>query len=159
MNCSDFFPPSPRHKNQSYCMKPGCRRAQKADWKRNKMKTDPIFKENQKLSNKKWAQNNPGYWREYRKRNPEKVLRNRMLQLIRNRRQAKHQRNKTGSDSQFIAKVDASISNNFAPVGQFWLVPVIKIGDSLFILEKTTVSGFLSQIYLKPLNKERYDKA
>ncbi|WP_155321752.1 hypothetical protein [Desulfosarcina ovata] len=131
LNCYDFFPPSPRHKNQSYCMKPECRRAKKAAWKRAKMQTDPQFRKDQQLSNKKWVQNNPGFWRRYRKRNPEKTERNRILQRIRNqRRRAKRQ--KTGVVcSPLIAKVDASIPNRFGMVGQFWLVPVIAKVDPL----------------------------
>jgi len=71
-NCFEFFPPSPRHKHQKYCMKPACRRAKKAAWKRLKMDTDPKFKKDQYLINKKWAQNHPGYWKAYRRRNPRK---------------------------------------------------------------------------------------
>ena len=67
-------------------MKPQCRRAKKAAWKRTKTRTDPKFRQDRQLSNKKWAQNNPDYWRQYRKRNPEKAERNRILQRIRNQR-------------------------------------------------------------------------
>ena len=62
VNCCDFFQPSPRHKNQTYCMKPECRRAKKAAWKRTKMRTDAKFRQDQRLSNQKWAQNNRDYW-------------------------------------------------------------------------------------------------
>lgn len=84
IHCYDFFTPSPRHKNQCYCMKPECRKAKKAAWKRHKMATDPNFKRDQKLSNQKWSKNNHGYWKEYRKKNPKKAERNLMLQTIRN---------------------------------------------------------------------------
>ena len=94
-------------------MKPGCRRAKKAVWKRHKTATDPDFKQDQKLSNKKWAQNHPGYWKEYRKRNPEKAQRNRMLQGIRNRRGACNQKNHANTDIPLIAKVDALKVNIF----------------------------------------------
>jgi hypothetical protein len=30
------------------------------------MKTDPDFKDNQRVCNKKWAANHPGYWKQYR---------------------------------------------------------------------------------------------
>jgi len=112
-------------------MKPECRRAKKAAWKRHKMATDPDFKRDQKLSNKKWTQNNPGYWKEYRKINPEKAQRNRILQTIRNRRRPNNRKKNTNTDIPLIAKVDASISNNLKVVGQFWLVPVIAKVDAL----------------------------
>lgn len=130
LNCYEFFPPSPRHKNQRYCMKPPCRRAKKAAWKRHKMATDPNFKLDQKLSNQKWAQNTPGYWKDYRERNPQKAERNRILQSVRNRRQAKQGKSDRKVDASVIAKVDASITNNCL-VGQFWLVPVIAKVDAL----------------------------
>jgi len=112
-------------------MKPECRRARKAAWKRHKMSTDPKFKADHRLSCKKWARRNPGYWKQYRKRNPEKVQRNRMLQTIRNRRRKKAIQSGDCGDPDLIAKVDASITNNFSMVGQFWLVPVIAKVDAL----------------------------
>ncbi len=130
-NCFEFFPPSPRHKNQTYCMKPECRRAKKAAWKRHKMDTDPKFKEEQYLINKKWAQNRPGYWKEYRAKHPKKTERNRVLQTVRNRRRAEKRENKARTETKVIAKVDASISNNFRLLGRFWLIPVIAKVDAL----------------------------
>ena len=103
LNCYEFFPPSPRHKNQRYCMKPPCRRAKKAAWKRHKMATDPDFKLDQKLSNQKWAQNTPGYWKDYRERNPQKAERNRILQSVRNRRRAKQGKSDRKVDASVIA--------------------------------------------------------
>ena len=71
--CGDFFDPSPRHKNQTACKKAKCQRAKRAAWQRHKMKTDPVYRANQKSSQKQWARANPDYWREYREKNPEKV--------------------------------------------------------------------------------------
>ena len=131
VNCCDFFPPSPRHKNQSYCMKPECRRAKKAAWKRTKMRTDAKFRQDQRLSNQKWAHNNRDYWSRYRQRNPDKADRNRILQRIRNKRRAARRSKCTGQDPVLIAKVDASTSQNFNLIGQFWLVPIIAKVDAL----------------------------
>jgi len=53
--CGALFEPSPRHKNQMFCMKPECRRARKAAWQRHKMKTDPDRRLIEKpRSNKSW---------------------------------------------------------------------------------------------------------
>ena len=111
-HCGDLFEPSPRHKSQDYCMKTECRRARKAAWKRHKMRTDPDYGFNQRMSNKKWAEANPGYWKEYRKKNPEKAVRNQMLQAIRNRRRSKNNDLNAEVGASLIAKVDASKSNN-----------------------------------------------
>ena len=128
-HCGDFFTPSPRHKNQVYCMRPACRRARKAAWKRNKMQTDSDYSFNQKLSNQKWARDHPDYWRNYRREHPEYVKRNRILQTVRNRRQRCSHQSHVGCDS--VAKVDASIFNKNRLIGQFYLLPVIAKVDAL----------------------------
>ena len=128
--CSDFFDPSARHKNQSACKKPGCQRAKKAAWQRHKMKTDPDYRFNQRLSQKQWVQANPGYWKAYRKRNPEKAERNRLLQSMRNRRARSPQLN-ASKNRPLIAKMDASKLDKFEILGQFWMVPVIAKMDAL----------------------------
>jgi hypothetical protein len=104
-------------------MKPECRRARKAAWKRVKMKTDPDFKDNQRVCNKKWAASHPGYWKQYRLDHPEKAERNQILQAVRNRRR----RGATAA----IAKVDASKPNKFRIYGRYWLVPLIAKVDAL----------------------------
>jgi hypothetical protein len=130
-HCGDFFPKSPRHKEQYYCMKPKCRKAKKAAWKRKKMREDPEYRLTHKESNRKWAEANPGYWTDYRKRNPEKAERNRILQTIRNRKRAKKGKADGGGGPPLIAKVDASNSHKIKVAGQFWMVPVIAKVDAL----------------------------
>jgi hypothetical protein len=136
-NCGELFTPSPRHKNQRFCKKPDCQRARKAGWQRNKIETDPEYKANQKQSHQQWLLANPDYWKEYRKKNPEKVERNRILQTIRNRRRSKSHDLNAKTDAPLIAKMDASKPNDFKLVGQFWLVPVIAKMDALKIVLHT----------------------
>jgi hypothetical protein len=90
------------------------------------MRTNPDYRTAQKLSKHKWAANNPGYWKTYRDKNPEKVERNRMLQTIRNRRRSAIK----NSDDAPIAKMDVRINMDFQPVGQFWLIPLIAKMDA-----------------------------
>ena len=120
--CGDFFDPSPRHKNQTACKKEKCQKAKKAAWQRFKMKTDPIYRANLKSSQQTWLTTTPNYWKSYRKRNPEKTERNRILQAARNR---KARAPCPG------AKMDPSNSDNFQVLGQFWLIPVIAKMDAL----------------------------
>ena len=127
-HCADFFTPSPRHKNQIYCMKPDCRRARKAAWKRNRTQTDPDYRYSQKLANQKWAKAHPGYWTDYRDRHPEYVKRNCILQSVRNRRRILRAQAEATGD--VIAKVYASIFNKNRLVGQFYMVPVIAKVDA-----------------------------
>lgn len=94
------------------------------------MRTDPIYNASQKISQKEWARANPGYWKKYRHKNPDKAERNRVLQTIRNRK-ARSKKSGTKMGTPLIAKMDASKSDNFQPLGQFWLIPVVAKMDSL----------------------------
>lgn len=120
-HCATVF--TPRNRNQYYCSRPECQRARKAAWQRMKMKTDPQYRADQRLSWGKWALNHPGYWKAYRKNNPEKTEKNRLLQTIRNRRRTK-------PATAVIAKMDVRKPHDFKPVGQFWLVPMIAKMDA-----------------------------
>ena len=106
-HCGVFFKRSPRHKNQNYCMEPECRKARKAAWKREKMRLEEQFRLNHHLSNQKWARAHPGYWKAYRLDHPEKVERNRRLQIIRNRKRNRRRKEGTSTPAGVIAKVDA----------------------------------------------------
>ena len=128
--CGGFFDPSPRHKNQTACKKEKCQRAKKAAWQRFKKKTDPVYSANQKSSQNNWLAANPNYWKGYRKRNPEKAERNRILQASRNRK-ARAPSSNAKMQGSVIAKMDPSNSDNFQVLGQFWLIPVIAKMDAL----------------------------
>lgn len=141
-NCGAYFPASPRHKNQRYCKKPECRRAKKAEWQRNKLDTDPEYRAGQRQSHYEWLRANPNYWKDYRKRNPEKAERNRILQIIRNRRRRKPEGSDADTDTSLIAKMDASKRNDFTLVGQFWLVPVVAKMDALKIVLRTIPASY-----------------
>jgi len=94
------------------------------------MRIDPVYAASQKLSQKQWAKAHPGYWKEYRRKNPQKAQRNRALQAIRNRK-ARSSDSNAKMDASLIAKMDASNFDNFEVLGQFWLIPVIAKMDSL----------------------------
>ena len=134
INCSRSFIQSPRHKNQSYCKREKCQKAKKADWQRQKLLTNPEYRANQKYSNWKWREANPGYWKKYRERNPKKAERNRMLQRFRNQRRGAKKPVPNNDSASMIAKMDASKSiktTKFKAIGQYWLVPVIAKMDAL----------------------------
>ena len=135
VHCGKFF--IPRNRKQNYCTEPGCRRARKAAWQRYKMKTDADYRTQQKLSHQKWLRDNPGYWKRYRQRNPDKAERNRTLQHIRNRRNRQPYQD---TPYPLIAKMDARKSYDFDLLGRFYLVPVIAKMDvskvNIYIISK-----------------------
>lgn len=126
--CGRFF--IPRNKKQNYCSTISCQRARKADWQRHKMRSDPDYKRDQRISQKKWLGSNQDYWKKYRLKHPEKVERNRALQRLRNKNRLK----KVWVDNSNIAKMDVRKKAlkvlNIGSSGQFWLVPVIAKMDA-----------------------------
>jgi len=129
--CSTFF--TPRNKKQNYCPKPACQKLRKAIWQKQKLATDPEYKEGQGLAQKKWLQDNPDYWKNYRKKNPEKVDKNRSLQKIRNMKQRKQPKNSQDIKTLGIAKMDARKAGTNRLYGQFWLVPEVAKMDAIKI--------------------------
>ncbi len=141
VNCGTFF--IPRNCKQNYCTKADCQRARKAAWQRYKMKYDDDYRSQQHLSQQKWLQANPGYYRSYRRRNPDKVQRNRSLQIIRNRRRRHRLSGNKLADNALIAKMDAREFCHFNLVGQFYLVPVIAKMDVSRVNIYTLSDGYL----------------
>ena len=141
VNCGTFF--IPRNCKQNYCAKAECQRARKAAWQRYKMKYDDDYRSQQHLSQQKWLQTNPGYYRSYRRRNPDKVQRNRSLQIIRNRRRRHRLSGNKLADNALIAKMDARKICHFNMVGQFYLVPVIAKMDVSRVNIYTISDGYL----------------
>jgi hypothetical protein len=156
VNCGGSFK---RHRtDQQYCPMDNCQKARKAAWQRKKLNQNPAYKKDQRQANKDWQDKTPGYWQAYRKNNPEKVERNRILQRTRNQRRririqdAKSLRSTTDSavikeTSKLIAKIDVGKVNYHQRFNEFWIVPVIAKMDVvrahiLFISDKS--ASFIS---------------
>ncbi len=155
--CKEGFIHSIRHPNQKICFKKACKKANKAQWQKDKMKNDPDYNETQKLANKIWRNNNPDYLNAYRNNNPQSVLRNQLTQKIRNLNRKNRVNNKAkqrGSDDQqhhlsiktskMIAKMDLVNPSPVKDGTQFWLVPVIAKMDPV------KVCFFLNTRHYKP---------
>lgn len=119
VHCCAFF--IPRNRRQIYCSQPGCQKARKAAWQRNKLRTDPEYKASQKLSQQKWLRNNPDYWWKYRTENPRQAEKNRVRQIVRNRQR----RSKKPLPPPLIAKMDASMVGEHGVLGPYLLVPMV----------------------------------
>ena len=70
-HCHRPLPADPRVRDQQYCSADDCQAARKKAWLREKMATDPDYVETHRLAQKKWQENNPDYWRNYRKKHPK----------------------------------------------------------------------------------------
>ena len=101
--CSKEKPVSARSGKQNYCSLRACRNASKAAWKQRHLAEDPDYRENQRSCDEDWCRRNPGYWANYRHKNPEQAERNREKQRERNRRRPRKRGVKPDPD--VIAKV------------------------------------------------------
>jgi len=101
IHCGRSFIPNPRVKNQRYCSQKSCQKARRARWQKFKMADDPDYKENQQRCWERWLRTHPKYYRDYRRKCPEYVKRNRLLQIMRD---AKRGKDKV---SKLLAKMDS----------------------------------------------------
>ena len=125
LGCGSFF--NPRNKLQAYCSKRSCQAMRKKTWHREKIKSDREYRDNQKLSQKKWLESNPSYWKDYRKKNKGAAERNRQLQKVRNR--GLHKRRDLG-EIRIIAKMDARKPFDLGASCGFFLVPCVAKMDA-----------------------------
>lgn len=63
---------------QTHCATDKCQRSRRRKWQKEKRKSDPDYKDNQSRAQRAWAERNPNYWRDYRRRNPEYTEKNRV---------------------------------------------------------------------------------
>ena len=79
---------------------------------------------------KDWFDHHPGFWKRYRKNNPDKTLRNSLLQRKRNQQHQLKKLEKRATDKT-IAKMDVLEANNYAASREYWMIPVIAKMDVL----------------------------
>jgi hypothetical protein len=132
MACGQQFEPRAQSPHQKYCSKPECQRARRAQWQKQKVRTDPDYRENQRRAQMRWGESHPDYWRGYRAHHQAYQERNRELQKIRNR------------EPRYIAKMDASgretrICTGFYVLAHALRDDVAKIGA--WIVHLTVISA------------------
>jgi len=113
--CHQSFQPCPQVPNQSYCSAPECQRERRRRWQRNKLQTDPDYRDNQSRAQRSWMDSNPKYFSEYRKAHPDYVESNREKQRQRDAPPQKLE----------IAKMDVSAALQPFPSGIYRLQPAI----------------------------------
>jgi len=102
---------------QHYCGSAACQRARRNLWEREKLRTDPEYREKRKLAKEKWRKSKPlhEYQRDYRSKHPGYVERNREDQRKRIKK-----RNESVTNQQ-IVKTDASNSVSLVSSGFYAL--------------------------------------
>lgn len=111
-HCKRKFLTHPAVIRQRYCGSTDCQRARKRTWQKEKLTSDPDYRENQAAAQRAWRTRNRQYWREYRKSHPAYREQNRVRQRERNRQR------------RMIAKMDEhGVKTAIAP-GRYRLIPL-----------------------------------
>jgi len=83
---------------------------------------------NQKSSQQQWINSNPGYWKKYRKKNPEKAERNRITQAMRKGNEKGSVESAVGYvKKNFLAGLDIPDFNALKPAVIHWLNTVANV--------------------------------
>ncbi|MEJ2189738.1 MAG: hypothetical protein P8Y93_10065 [Acidobacteriota bacterium] len=84
--CGQEFTPSPYCPRQRICSGPECQRRRRREYHREKVTSDPEYREVCRDSRQKWRARNPDYQRQYRDTHPDYVEQNRRSQRRRDGR-------------------------------------------------------------------------
>lgn len=84
--CQQVFEPVPYHPQQRICSRSACQRQRHRDYHRQKITSDPVYRQVCRDSPRKWRQAHPGYWKQYRQTHPQQVERNRQQQWRRDQK-------------------------------------------------------------------------
>ena len=132
--CEQSFQPSKYQPGQSVCSAPDCQRRRRADYHRQKISADPLYRQGCLDSPQKWRSRNPDYWRRYREQHPAAVERNRQLQHVRD--QKRYLRDLANNNSAFDLKHSAAevwllgaglenLANNNSAPAQVWVLEAL----------------------------------
>jgi hypothetical protein len=133
-HCQKLFQPSKYQPHQMVYGDPACQRKRRTEYHRQKIATDPEYREVCRDSPRKWRARHPHYWKRYRSDHPATVERNRQQQQARDRtRRLRHLANNTSAldlkhsaaqVSLFGAGTAHLASNNSVPA-QVWVIETL----------------------------------
>ena len=83
--CQRTFHPSPYRLQQRVCSQPECQRRRRAEYHRQKIRTDPLYAEVVRDSRRQWRSEHADYQKTYWQTHPEAAQRNRERQCQRDR--------------------------------------------------------------------------
>jgi hypothetical protein len=84
--CLQVFQPARYHSQQVVCSQPPCQRQRRRDYQRQKIASDPVYRQVVRESSQKWRRAHPGYWKQYRQHHPAQAERNRQRQQRRDQK-------------------------------------------------------------------------
>ncbi len=126
-SCHNLFHPRPQSPEQAFCSAVECQRERKRRWQKARRALDADYRDNEVQANRHWRIHNPDYWREYRRKHPQYVTRNRQQQRERDR--AKRLNPPQPPATPHLANEDTSSLQFPLPTGTYRIAPVT--GDDL----------------------------
>ncbi len=124
--CRKHFHPRPQSPGQKFCSTAECQRERKRRWQKARRASDSDYRDNDIQANRHWRSRHPGYWRAYRRKHPQSVIRNREKQ--RERDQARRLKPPLTSTTPYLANEDASNPKYPVNTGIYRMIPVT-VGD------------------------------
>ena len=132
--CERIFQPSKYHPARWVSSDSVCQRRRRADYHRQKIATDPEYRQVYLDSPQKWRSRNPDYWRHYREQHPAAVERNRQQQHVRD--QKRRLRDLANNNSVFDLKHSVAgvwllgaglqnLANNNSAPAQVWILEAL----------------------------------
>jgi hypothetical protein len=84
--CHRPFLPAVYRPQQVVCSQAECQRQRRTDYHRQKLRTDPVYRQVAQDSQRKWRQAHPDYLRQYLAQHADTVERNRQQQQLRDQK-------------------------------------------------------------------------
>jgi hypothetical protein len=144
--CQTLFTPAFRHPHQTCCGKRKCVLAKRAIRQKQKMQEDPVYRQNQRDSNRTWRENHPDYWKNYREKHLQTAARNRLKQQVRNQKKRNVEQPaatanlKKGANRYWVDWIDELQGKDLWLVSSGAVIPPIKL--ILLVQDKTTQPNF-----------------
>jgi hypothetical protein len=132
--CGKLFQPSKFQSRQAVCGETECQRKRRAEYHRGKIGSDPEYRQGCLDSPRKWRSHNPGYWNQYRQKNPAAVEQNRRQQKLRDRKRklCNLANNTSALDLKYsaaqvwlIGSGAAHLANNNSAPAQVWVIEAL----------------------------------
>ena len=120
--CRKLFHPRPQSPGQKFCAAAKCQRERKRRWQKARRAADSDYRENDVQANRWWRSRHPDYWREYRCRHPQSLIRNREKQRERDR--ARRLQAPQPPPLPDLANEDASSPSFSFGTGTYRMIPV-----------------------------------
>ena len=135
--CQKSFRPSKFQPRQTVCSETDCQRRRRADYHKEKVASDPEYRQVCQDSSRKWRAAHPGYWKQYREEHPASTQQNREQQKARDRKQRLCQlaNNTSALDLKhcaaqvwLVGRGAVDLANNNSASAQIWVIETLPPG-------------------------------